>query len=142
VQHEQASRTALLIAVAWFCLHHDPNYQGLVSKTSSDLCAQILEKHSAQNTAVLANCSAILVSAVARLIERLTIPEFWCITPYERNASESWRTQHSPTGLLKLLCLGAGFDPLSSELQQEFSAAEFWEIDHPATQRHKVRAWF
>ena len=38
------------------------------------------------------------------------------------------------------MVIGAGFDPLSSELQREFPTALFWEIDHPATQRHKVRA--
>jgi methyltransferase (TIGR00027 family) len=43
-------------------------------------------------------------------------------------------------GVAQVVILGAGFDPLSSELQREFPTARFWEIDHPATQRHKVRA--
>jgi methyltransferase (TIGR00027 family) len=43
-------------------------------------------------------------------------------------------------GIAQVVILGAGFDPLSSELQQEFPTAQFWEIDHPATQHHKVRA--
>ena len=43
-------------------------------------------------------------------------------------------------GVAQVVILGAGFDPLSSELQREFPTAVFWEIDHPATQRHKVRA--
>lgn len=43
-------------------------------------------------------------------------------------------------GLAQIVILGAGFDPLSSELQGEFPTAQLWEIDHPATQRHKVRA--
>src|SRR4029077_9235069 len=43
-------------------------------------------------------------------------------------------------GVAQVVILGAGFDPLSSELQRELQAALFWEIDHPATQRHKVRA--
>jgi methyltransferase (TIGR00027 family) len=43
-------------------------------------------------------------------------------------------------GVVQVVILGTGFDPLSSELQREFPAALFWEIDHPATQRHKVRA--
>src|SRR4029453_5944050 len=33
------------------------------------------------------------------------------------------------------------FDPLSLELHHEFSRAQFWEIDHPATQRHKLRTF-
>ena len=40
----------------------------------------------------------------------------------------------------QVVIVGAGFDPLSSELQLEFPTARFWEIDHPATQHHKVRA--
>ena len=43
-------------------------------------------------------------------------------------------------GVAQVVILGAGFDPLSSELQREFPTARFWEIDHPATQRHKMRA--
>jgi hypothetical protein len=37
VQHEQASRTALLIAASLVLLHHDAKYSRLVSKTSADL---------------------------------------------------------------------------------------------------------
>ena len=42
--------------------------------------------------------------------------------------------------MTQVVVLGAGFDPLSSELQRDFPTVEFWEIDHPATQRQKVRA--
>ncbi len=60
--------------------------------------------------------------------------------PYENNVSESWYLPGLANGVAQVVILGAGFDPLSSELQREFSTAQFWEIDHPATQRHKVRA--
>ena len=43
-------------------------------------------------------------------------------------------------GISQVAILGAGFDPLSSELQRDFSTAEFWEVDHLATQRYKLRA--
>jgi len=43
-------------------------------------------------------------------------------------------------GVAQVVILGAGFDPLSTEFQLEFPTARFWEIDHPATQHHKVRA--
>ena len=42
MQHEQASRTALLIAASLVLLHHDAKYSRLVSKTSADLCAYVL----------------------------------------------------------------------------------------------------
>jgi methyltransferase (TIGR00027 family) len=43
-------------------------------------------------------------------------------------------------GVTQVVILGAGFDSLSSELQQKFPTVQFWEIDHPATQHHKVHA--
>jgi len=42
-------------------------------------------------------------------------------------------------GATQLVLIGAGFDPLSFELHQDFPGVQFWEIDHPATQRHKMR---
>jgi methyltransferase (TIGR00027 family) len=140
VRHEQASRTALLIAGSLVLLHHDPKYSGLVSKTSSDLCAQILENHSAQTRLFLQIVRRSWFRPIAKLIEHLTIPGILvhyalrkkCIGELVRSALAS--------GVAQVVILGAGFDPLSSELQQEFSAAEFWEIDHPATQRYKMHA--
>src|SRR5439155_23843367 len=42
-------------------------------------------------------------------------------------------------GATQVVVVGAGFDTPSSELQREFPTALFWEVDHPGTQRHKVR---
>jgi methyltransferase (TIGR00027 family) len=42
-------------------------------------------------------------------------------------------------GARQIVVVGAGFDPLSLELRLDFPVAEFWEVDHPATQRHKLR---
>jgi methyltransferase (TIGR00027 family) len=140
VQDEQASRTALLIAGSLVLLHNDPKYLRLVSKTSADLCARVLENHSAQTRWFSKIVRQHWFRPIARLVERLTIPGILvhyalrkkCIGELVRSALAS--------GVAQVVILGAGFDPLSSELQHEFSAAEFWEIDHPATQRYKMRA--
>ena len=78
---------------------------------------------------------------IANLIERITIPGILlhyalrkkCIAGLVRSALVDGTTQ--------VVIIGAGFDPLSFELHQEFRSARFWEIDHFATQRHKVRAF-
>ena len=140
MQHEQASRTALLIAGSLVLLQQDPKYSRLVSKASADLCAQILENHSAQTRLFLQIVRQTWFQLIAKFIERITIPGILvhyalrkkCIGELVRSALAS--------GVAQVVILGAGFDPLSSELQKEFSAAEFWEIDHPATQRYKMRA--
>jgi len=140
VQNDQASRTALLIAASLVLLHRSPQYSDLVSRTSADLCAQMLDAHSAQTRLLLKIVRQDWFRSMAKLIERLTIPGILlhyvlrkkCIAGLVRSALINGATQ--------VVILGAGFDPLGFELHQEFPSARFWEIDHPATQRHKVRA--
>jgi methyltransferase (TIGR00027 family) len=139
VQNDQASGTALLIAASLVLLHRSPQYTGLVSRTSADLCAQMLEEHSAQTRLFLKIVRQDWFRPIARLIERLTIPGIVlhyglrkkCITELVRSALINGATQ--------VVIIGAGFDPLGFELHQDFPSAQFWEIDHPATQHHKLR---
>jgi len=141
VQNEQASRTALLIAASLVLLHHDPEYSGLTSKTSADSCAQILKGHSAQARLLLEIVRQDWFRPIAKLIDRITIPGILlhyglrkkCIADLVRSALINGATQ--------VVIIGAGFDPLSFELHPDFPDAQFWEIDHPATQRHKLRAF-
>ncbi len=140
MQHQQASRTALLIAASVVLLRHDAKYSRLVSKTSADLYARVLEKHSWQTQLFSKIVRQSWFRPIAKSIERITIPGILlhyvlrkkCISELVRSALTS--------GVAQVVILGAGFDPLSSELQGEFPTARFWEIDHPATQSHKVRA--
>ena len=139
MQNEQASRTALLIAASLVLLHHDPKHSALVSKTSADLCAQILETYSPQTRLTLKIVRQDWFRPIAKLIERITIPGILlhyalrkkCIAGLVRSAIINGATQ--------VVIIGAGFDPLSFELHQDFPRVQLWEIDHPATQRHKIR---
>jgi methyltransferase (TIGR00027 family) len=140
VQDEQASRTALLIAASLVLLHHDPKYSRLVSKTSADLCARVLENHSAQTRWFSKIVRQPWFRPIARLIERLTIPGILMHYALRKKCIRQLARSAHANGVTQVVILGAGFDSLNSELQSEFPTAEFWEIDHPATQRHKVRA--
>jgi methyltransferase (TIGR00027 family) len=141
VQNDQASRTALLIAASLVLLHRDPKHSGLVSKTSADLCARMLETYSPRTRLFLKIIQQGWFPPIANLIERITIPGILlhyvlrkkCIAGLVRSALINGATQ--------LVVIGAGFDPFSFELHQDFPGVQFWEIDHPATQRHKVRAF-
>ena len=140
MQNDQGSRTALLIAASLVLLDRSPQYTGLVPGTSAELCAQILERHSAQSRLFLKIVRQDWFRPIAKLIERITIPGILlhyalrkkCIAGLVRSALINGATQ--------VVIIGAGFDPLSFQLHQEFPSAQFWEIDHPATQHHKVRA--
>jgi methyltransferase (TIGR00027 family) len=140
VQHEQASRTALLIAASLVLLHHDPKRSLLVSKTAVDLCAHVLEDHSSQTRLFLKIVRQSWFRPTAKLIERVTIPGILLHYALRKKCIRELVRSALANGVAQVVILGAGFDPLSSELEREFPTAVFWEIDHPATQRHKVRA--
>jgi len=79
---------------------------------------------------------------IAKVIERLTIPGILLHYALRKKRISELARSALASDAAQLVILGAGFDPLSSELQREFPSAEFWEIDHPATQRHKIRACY
>ena len=99
----------------------------------------MLDAHSAQTRLFLKVVRQDWFRPIAKSIERITIPGILlhyvlrkkCIAGLVRSALINGATQ--------VVIIGAGFDPLSFELHQEFPGAQFWEIDHPATQRHKLR---
>jgi methyltransferase (TIGR00027 family) len=140
VQQEQASRTALLIAASLVFLRQDAKYSRLVSKTSADLCAVVMEKHSSQTRLFSKIVRQSWFRPIAKLIVRITIPGILLHYALRKQCIRELVRSGLTSGVDQVVTLGAGFDPLSSELQPEFPNAEFWEIDHPATQRHKVRA--
>jgi len=140
VQQEEASRTALLIAAGLVLLHRDVKYSRLVSKTSADLCAHVLEKHSSQTRLFSKIIRQNWFRPIAKLIERITSPGILLHYALRKRSISGLARSALGNGIAQVAILGAGFDSLSSELQREFPNAQFWEIDHPATQRHKERA--
>jgi methyltransferase (TIGR00027 family) len=142
VQHEHASRTALLIAGSLVLLHHDPKRSRLVSKTAVDLCAHVLEDHSSQTRLFLKIVRQTWFRPIAKLVERVTIPGILLHYALRKKCISELVRSAFANGVAQVVVIGAGFDPLSSELQRAFPTARFWEIDHPATQGHKVRACF
>jgi methyltransferase (TIGR00027 family) len=141
MQNEQASRTALLIAASQVLLHHDPRHSDLVSKISSDLCAQMLEMHSSKTRLFSKIVQQGWFRPIAKLIERITIPGILLHYALRKKCIRGVARSALVDGTTQLVISGAGFDPLSFELHQEFRGARFWEMDHPATQRHKVGAF-
>lgn len=140
MQTEHASRTALLIAASVVLLQHDPKRSWLVSKTAVELCAHVLEDHSSQTRLFLRIVQQTWFRPIAKLVERITIPGILMHYALRKRCIREVAHSALTNGATQVVILGAGFDPLSSELQREFPTAQFWEIDHPATQCHKVRA--
>jgi methyltransferase (TIGR00027 family) len=140
VKHEQASRTALLIAASLVLLHRDRKRSGLVSESSANFCGEILENHSAETRLFSKIVRRSWFLPIAKLIEHITVPGILVHYALRKKCIKNLARSALVNGIDQVVVLGAGFDPLSSELQREFPTAQFWEMDHPATQRHKMRA--
>lgn len=142
MQNDQASGTAALIAASLVLLHRSPQYTGLVSRTAADLCAQMLDAHSPQTRLFLKVVQQDWFRPIAKLIERITIRGILLHYVLRKKCIAGLVRSVLVNGATQVVIIGAGFDPLSFELHQEFPSAQFWEIDHPATQRHKVRTLY
>src|SRR5213596_2651972 len=141
MEREQASRTALLIAASLVLLHHDPKRSRLVSKTAVDLCAHVLEGHSSQTRLFLRIVQQPWFRPIAKLVERITIPGILLYYALRKKCIAGLVRSAIINGATQVVIIGAGFDPLSFELHQDFPRVQLWEIDHPATQRHKLRTF-
>jgi methyltransferase (TIGR00027 family) len=141
VQNEEASGTALLIAASLVLLHGHPKYSGLVSKTSADLCAHTLERYSLRTRLLLKIVRHGWFRPIAKLIERITIPGILLHYALRKKCIAALARSALTNGARQVVVVGAGFDPLCLDLQRDFPDVQFWEIDHPATQRHKARVF-
>jgi len=102
--------------------------------------APVLEKHSSQTRLFAKIVRQTWFRSIAKLIERITIPGILLHYAFRKKCISDLARSALANGLAQVVIVGAGFAPLSYELQRDFPTGEFWEIDHPATQRHKVRA--
>lgn len=77
---------------------------------------------------------------IARCIERITIPGILLHYALRKACIKRLARSALGDGVTQVVVIGAGFDSLNLELEGDFPTTEFWEIDHPATQRFKLRA--
>ena len=104
------------------------------------MCARILEAHSAQTRLFLKILRQRWFRPIAKLIERITIPGILLHYVLRKKCIAGLVCSALMNGTKQVVVVGAGFDPLSFELHQDFPDVQFWEIDHLATQRQKLRA--
>jgi methyltransferase (TIGR00027 family) len=140
VKKEQASSTALLIATSLVLMRSNPEYAGLVSAKTADLCATFVDASAQMPRSLLNLVRRRWFQRVASLIERLTIPGILRHYALRKKCLAQLAREALKNDIAQIVVLGAGFDPLALELHYEFPRARFWEIDHPATQHDKSRA--
>lgn len=128
----------MLIAASMVVIDEHQEYAGARSGVPGDFCAQVLQAYSAGTRLFLRLARRRWFFRVVKFLEESTVPGILrhyalrkkCLALFARDALQD--------GIAQIAVLGAGLDPLARTLHQEFRAARFWEIDHPATQRLKT----
>src|SRR5207244_11776487 len=110
VQNEQPSRTALLIAASLVLLRRSPQYSDLVSRTSADLCGQMLDAHSAQTRLLIKIVRQAWFRPIAKWIERVTIPGILLHYALRKKCIARLALSALINGDKPVAILGAGFD--------------------------------
>jgi methyltransferase (TIGR00027 family) len=76
---------------------------------------------------------------LARALERATVPGIKLHYALRKRYLEEVARDALATGIRQVVIIGAGFDTLALRLHEAFPETEFFEVDHPATQRVKKR---
>jgi methyltransferase (TIGR00027 family) len=136
MRYGRASSTAQLIALSAVLLGRDPQRAALLPAGAALVSEQYL---AAVAPAKLR--AARLLSTVGALVERLILPGIQAHYAVRKRYIEAAVRDFLAGGGQRVVVLGAGLDTLATRLALEFPAVVFLELDHPATQRYKRRAF-
>lgn len=137
---DRPSSTALLIAASTLFLRNEAAGAYLVSREAADYCAQFLRAAGPPASRVLDLVEKRWFRRAVRMLESITIPGIQAHYALRKRYVRDWVVRNIREGYPQIVELGAGFDTLCLELHARLPEACFIEVDHPATQRVKLRA--
>ena len=133
------SSTALLIAASVVHLRSGARAR-LVSRRGAEWCSAFLRFAGPLARRVPALVTREWFRRLVGAVERITIPGMPVHFALRKRYLRSWVLRNLRGEYRQVVVLGAGFDTLCLELNERFPAVRFVEVDHPATQRVKLRA--
>ncbi|MDT5060689.1 MAG: hypothetical protein QOH63_1148 [Acidobacteriota bacterium] len=139
MKQNSPSATAYLIARSTFFLSLDPTLGSFVPKRSAELSLQFVQARSRFSRWLDAVTNSRSFRPLARALERATIPGIKLHYALRKRYLEEVVRDALASGIRQVVVIGAGFDTLALRLHEAFPETEFFEVDHPATQRVKKR---
>lgn len=139
MKEDKPSATAYLIARSTFFLSRDPLMGGLVPEHSAELSRRFVHTRSRFASLLDAVVNSKPLRPLAALLERATIPGIKLHYALRKRYLEEIAREALRDELRQVVVIGAGFDTLTLRLHDAFSETNFFEVDHPATQRVKRR---
>jgi methyltransferase (TIGR00027 family) len=139
MKQNSPSATAYLIARSTFFLSLDPKLGSFVPKRSAELSLQFVRARSRFSRWLDRLTNSRSFRPLARALERATIPGIKLHYALRKRYLEEAARDALAYGFRQVVIIGAGFDTLALRLHDMFPETEFFEVDHPATQRVKKR---
>jgi len=138
----RASSTASIVAAGVLLIHHEPGLGRLVSKEAAGAIHRLLGARSPLRAAVLARgLPHSWFRLILKTVERLMLPGLMLHHAVRKRYIEDETRLALADGAGLVVVLGAGLDTLALRLHREFPRVLFVELDHPATQETKRRAF-
>ena len=140
MKEDRPSATARTIALGTVLLKSDPRLGRWVPDEAAELCRGFLEAASPRGLNLARLCDRRWFRALMGWMERATLPGLGLHYALRKRFIEEVARRSLRDGTRQVVVLGGGFDTLALRLHAEFPGTLFIEIDHPATQRIKVKA--
>jgi methyltransferase (TIGR00027 family) len=134
------SATAYLIARSTLAVARHPVLGPLVPRRSTELSERFVRARSKFARWTSAAGGSGLARPLVSLLERLTLPGIKLHYALRKRCLEEAARAALGEGFGQVVVLGAGFDTLALRLRDVSPGTKFFEVDHPATQRAKIRA--
>ncbi|MBQ4812472.1 class I SAM-dependent methyltransferase [Pseudoalteromonas luteoviolacea] len=139
MKDNDASSTAFTVAQGLLFAAQTSKYGDLVNDNVISVSRQIL-LGSEQGRHRLKQLESWWFCKLAKLRERLLLPGISLHYVLRKRHIEQLTLNALSDGISQVVVLGAGFDSLCWRLQHDYPKVNFIEIDHPATQKQKVKA--
>jgi len=134
---DKPSATAYLIARSTYFLSRDRALGYLVPERSAELSLRFIQARRRKGRALERITGSKYFRPLTSAMERATIPGIKLHYALRKRYLEEIACRALQEGMRQVVIIGAGFDTLALRLHESFSEAEFFEVDHPATQREK-----
>jgi len=139
MKEDRPSATARTIALGTVLLKADSRFGRLVPDEAARISRRFLEAVSPPGVNLARLCDRPGFRALMAWMERATLPGLRLHYALRKRFIEEVARRSLRDGVRQVVVLGGGFDTLALRLHAEFPDALFLELDHPATQRAKLK---
>jgi methyltransferase (TIGR00027 family) len=138
MRKDKPSRTALKVAFNIVTLGSKPGMEAILPSGIVDATRKLLVASGAAGERTVKWAQSQISVAIYETFDWMLPGQFEAFA-HRKAFCERQVREGIDDGATQILVLGAGYDTLGWRLASEFSAVDFFEIDHPATARLKAR---